>query len=67
MNFKTKPRGEQASFRTDCVACGGELTVSNGRIDPHTCDFRARNLEAIREQIDNPLTFADLDAAFNNR
>lgn len=38
MNFKTKPRGEQASFLTECVHCRGELTITNGRIDPHYCE-----------------------------
>jgi len=52
--FKTKPRGDQASFVTDCH-CGGELTISNGRIDPHQC----------REQ--RPVTLADLRAALDNR
>lgn len=56
----TKPRGMWATFETSCERCGGELTVRNGRVDPHTCDFRARNLEAIREQIDNPLTVNDI-------
>jgi hypothetical protein len=52
--FKTKPRGDQASFVTDCH-CGGELTISNGRIDPHQC----------REK--RPITLADLRAALDNR
>lgn len=63
----TKPRDIWANFETTCAACGGELTVSNGRIDPHTCDFRARNLEAIQEQIDNPITLADIRAALDRK
>ncbi len=34
--MKTKPRGIHATFTTDCQ-CGSELTVTNGRIDPHEC------------------------------
>lgn len=36
----TKPRDEQASFRTDCWKCRGELTVTNGRLDYHQCEDR---------------------------
>lgn len=63
----TKARGVWATFETSCYRCDGELTVSNGRPDPHTCDFRARNLEAVREQIDKPITFAQIRAALDNR
>ena len=37
MNFRTKPRGEQLSFVSECYRCQGELTISNGRVDRHDC------------------------------
>jgi hypothetical protein len=55
MNFKTKPRGDQASFVTDCCKCRGELTISNGRIDLHDC----------REQ--RPVTLAQIQAALDDK
>lgn len=58
--MKTKPRGIWATFRTECVDCGGVILVTNGRPEEHTHDFRARNLEAVREEIDKPLTLADI-------
>lgn len=36
MKFTTKPTGPHANFYVPCD-CGGEITVSNGRLDPHTC------------------------------
>ena len=51
--FRTKPRGEQLSFLAECFRCRGELTVTNGRVDTHTCE-RAR-----------PITLADLRAALD--
>ena len=36
--LKTKARGIHATFSTDCVRCGGEITVSNGRPDRHQCE-----------------------------
>jgi hypothetical protein len=53
--FKTKPRGDQASFVTSCFKCGGELTINHGRVDPHQC----------REQ--RPVTLAQIQAALDNR
>ena len=38
--FRTKPRGEQLSFLTTCYRCRGELSISNGKVDPHTCRTR---------------------------
>lgn len=35
--MKTKPRGIHATFETTC-GCGGVLTVTNGRVDPHVCE-----------------------------
>lgn len=32
-----KPRGIHANFTSTCVMCGAEITVSNGKPDPHTC------------------------------
>jgi hypothetical protein len=32
-----KPRGEHATFTTDCHRCDEPVTVTNGRPDPHTC------------------------------
>ena len=45
----TKPRGEQLSFLTDCIRCRGELTISNGRVNPHDCrEPQPVTLEQIR-------------------
>ena len=55
MMFRTKPRGDQLSFVTDCWKCAGELTITNGRPERHDC----------REP--KPITLADLDAALDNR
>lgn len=52
--MRTKPRGMWANFETTCT-CGGVLTITNGRVDPHDC----------REP--RPVTLADLRAALNNR
>jgi hypothetical protein len=49
--FKTKPRDEQASFITSCFKCRGELTITNGRVEHHTCE--------------RPITLADLRAALD--
>lgn len=48
MNFKTKPRGEQASFETSCWKCAGVLTISNGRVDYHQCEDRPHTLDDIK-------------------
>jgi competence CoiA-like predicted nuclease len=32
-----KPKGIHATFQTECPACQGELTVTNGHPDPHYC------------------------------
>ena len=37
--MKTKPRGIHANFVTTCT-CGRELTITNGRQDPHDCRER---------------------------
>lgn len=49
----TKPRDEQASFRTDCWKCRGELTVTNGRVDPHTCERITGTLAELYAALDN--------------
>lgn len=51
--MKTRPRGIHANFATECAYCNGELTITNGRIDPHECA--------------QPVTLADLRAALDNR
>lgn len=50
MNFRTKPRGIHANFQSECHLCGGEITVSNGRIDNHRCE-RPVTLEQIRDAL----------------
>ena len=55
MNFRTKPRGDQLSFETDCWKCAGELTITNGRPERHDC----------REP--QPVTLAGLRAALDKR
>jgi len=55
VNFRTKPRGEQLSFLTECVRCRGELSISNGREDRHDCEPN------------RPISLADLRAALDNR
>lgn len=44
----TKPKGIHATFQSECWKCGQELTVTNGRPDPHDC---------------RPVSLADLRAA----
>ena len=53
--MKTKPKGIHANFRTDC-GCGGEITVTNGRIDPHQCRI---------ELPERPVTLAQIRAALD--
>jgi hypothetical protein len=36
--FRTKPTGPHANFTTDCERCGGEVSISNGRVDRHACE-----------------------------
>jgi len=52
MNFRTKPRGMWANFQTEC-GCGGVLTVTGGRIDPHTCERTSGTLEEVLAALDN--------------
>jgi len=56
-NFRTKPKGIHANFRTDC-GCGAEITVTNGRIDPHQCRI---------EPAERPVSLAQIRAALDNR
>jgi len=55
MAFKTKPRGDQLSFETDCWKCAGELTITNGRPERHDC----------REP--KPITLAQIQAALGRK
>lgn len=36
--MRTKPRGMWANFVSECVECRDEITVSNGRPEPHQCE-----------------------------
>jgi len=49
--FRTKAKGVWATFQTQCAGCGGVLTITNGREDPHDCQPR------------RPVTLADIRAA----
>jgi len=53
--MRTKPRGIHATFRTDCH-CGQELTVTNGRPDPHDC-----------RPPEQPVSLADIRAALERK
>jgi hypothetical protein len=37
---RTKPRGDQLSFTTECVRCRAEISINNGRVDRHDCRER---------------------------
>ena len=51
--FRTKPRAEQLSFIAECFRCHGELTISNGRVDAHTCErAQPKTLADIRFALD---------------
>ena len=50
--FRTKPTGPHATFETTC-GCGGVLTVTNGRIDPHTCERVTGTLDEVLAALDN--------------
>lgn len=58
LTMKTKPKGIHANFVTSCHACRGDLTISNGRVDPHTCRI---------ETVERPVSLADIRAALENR
>ena len=53
VGMKTKPRGIHANFTTTCT-CGRELTITNGRVDPHDCREPERpvTLEQIRAALE---------------
>jgi len=51
MNFRTKPKGIHANFRTDC-GCGGEITVTNGRVDHHECERITGTLDEVLAALD---------------
>lgn len=44
-----RPKGVWANFTFDCITCGAELTVTNGKPDPHDCE--------------RPVSLADIRAA----
>jgi hypothetical protein len=50
--FRTKATGIWANFTVDC-GCGGELTVTNGRPAPHTCERIAGTLDEVLAALDN--------------
>jgi hypothetical protein len=52
--MRIPPKGVWANFTTTCVTCGGEITITNGRQEPHQC----------REA---PITLADIRSALANR
>jgi hypothetical protein len=52
--MKTKPRGIHANFITECAACRGDITISNGRLEHHECR-------------DKPVSLADIRAALGSR
>lgn len=50
--MKTKPRGIWANFRSTC-GCGGEITITNGRVDFHECERIAGTLDEVLAALDN--------------
>ena len=50
--MKTKPKGIHANFQSECFKCSGNITVTNGRVDPHECR-------------DKPVSLADIRAALS--
>ena len=68
VNFRTKPRGEQLSFLTDCWKCSGEISITNGRVEAHMC--RPITLYATHEEVAEGQAFRHdtmtrLNAIFN--
>jgi len=54
MAFRTKPRGEQLSFLTECWKCRGVLSITNGRVGHHDCrEPQPITLEQLRAALDN--------------
>lgn len=51
--MKTKPRGIHATFRTDCIHCRGEITVTNGRLDHHQCEPITGTLDQVLAALQN--------------
>lgn len=54
--MKTKARGDWANFATTCHVCRGDLTITNGRQDPHDC-----------REPERPVSLADIRAALERR
>jgi hypothetical protein len=75
MAFKTKPRGEQLSFLTECHRCRADLTISNGRVDRHDCEprnYMGAFQDALGDYYDSgaigkPPTLADIKAALDRQ
>lgn len=68
MAFRTRPRGAQLSFLTECIRCRGELSVTQGRIDRHDCfTVWATHEEVAEGQAFYRDTMTRLNAAFDNR
>lgn len=49
----TKPRGVWATFDTECIHCRAEVTVTNGKPEPHQCE--------------QPISLADIRASLASR
>lgn len=45
----TKPHSIHATFETECTTCAADITVTNGRPNPHQCE--------------RPVSLADIRAA----
>ena len=39
--MRTKPRGIYANFTFNCVTCGSECAVTDGKPEPHQCRIEA--------------------------
>lgn len=55
MAFRTRPRGDQLSFLTECFKCRAEISISNGRVDRHDCEPKPTTLAQIRAALDKRL------------
>jgi len=68
--FRTKAKGVWANFTTDCDRCGHELTISNGKVEPHVCRQQltvwAMHEEVAEGQEFQRATLARLEAALDN-
>lgn len=39
--MRSLPKGIWATFTFNCVVCGAECTVTDGKVDPHHCRIEA--------------------------